>query len=266
MSSHQDPVPEHILLDRAALRSADFDHYGSNALHGLDPSEIVCRIEEQLLDPAAACQCEREALRREILSGFIEYCFADGPDPQLVRIRLESFICAFSPTILSALHGPTEWVTPAAVRAILRKPAYRKKLSALHSGQEPARLSAWTLQLDSEVDSITVRQTISAILALLIREAARWKTATACAFALAKAYHPHLLAGMSLEDIATLCGDSGGRATPSDRIRRMHNRRIEAAGAKATNVPFQKTTTTIKKYRFAQQGNQNRKKPNPRKK
>ncbi len=250
-------IPSEVALDRAAIRYAERDTYGSSALHGLDPSEIVCRLEESANDPAAHVAQEKEALRREILSGFIEYAFADGPDPEKVRERLAGFIQSFSLEVHARMRGPESWVDPATVRAILRKPAYAAKLRTMASSRPEARLAEWSIHLDSEVDVATVRQTISAIIALLVSEAPRWKTVVACSFAMAKAYHSHLLAGMSLDDIATLCGDKG-RATPSDRIKRLHNRRVEAAGAKATHVAFQKSETTVRKYSAAQLGNSNR--------
>lgn len=251
-------LPQDVALDRAALRSHERDVYGYASLHTLDPSEMACQMEEFGADPSSRHNREREALRREVFAGFIEYAFSDGPDPFAIHRRLSGFVESFCPEVSRHMVGEVDWVEFGTVRKILRKPNYLAKLKAQSSARKEARLSEWALELSNETDRVTVRRTISEIVALLVREGARWKCAVACVFAMAKAYHPHLIAGMSLEDIATLCGDGGGRATPSDRGKRLHNRRVEAAGAKATHVHYQKSASTVKKYSKAQKGNRNR--------
>lgn len=246
-----------VALDRAALRYAERDTYGSAAMHGLDPSEIVARIEDRARDPMAGRREEREHLRCEVLAGFIEYSFCDGPEPAAVRARIAGFIESFAPEVASSIKGPEEWVSPAIVRALLRKPRYRSKLAALDEARTAGSLSAWWRELETEVDSECVQSTIVAIIDYITSQGLTWKSITASAYAIAKSYHPHLLAGMSLEDIATLSGDSG-RATPSHRARRLINRKLEAAGAKATSVPFQKSASAVKAYAAAQKGNANR--------
>lgn len=259
--SHHKPAntKDDTILDRLALRHAARDTYGSAALHGLDPSEIVARLEESRLDPAAAALTEREALRREIFSGYIEYIFADGPDPEAIRLRIAGFIHAFSPETAARLHGPLAWTPAAAIRRVLRKPTYRARLRSLRDGSQTAALSHWWTDLQTEIDQQWIARTIAEIIKFQLAEGATWKALVAVAYCMAKSFHPHLLGGMSLEDIAILSGDEGGRATPSDRARRLYNRRVAASGAKATSVPFQKSASTVLKYAAAQLGNTNRK-------
>lgn len=254
-----DALPPEVALDRAAARFATRDTYGAAAMHGLDPFEIVARLEETRLDPAAAAQFDREALRKEIFSGYIEYIFCDGPDPECVRRRIDGFLQSLAPEVHERITGPLHWVSATAVRTILRAPIYRAKLRALRTSH-PAALSTWCLQLDREIDQHWVARTISEIVKFAISQGANWKALVAVAYCMAKSFHPHLLAGMSLEHIAVLSGDEGGRATPSDRARRLYNRRVAESGAKATSVPFQKSASTVLKYAAAQQGNHNRKK------
>lgn len=77
-------------------------------------------------------------------------------------------------------------------------------------------------------------------------------------YAVAKAVRPHLLADMSLEDIALLSGD-GGRATVSARIGRVYNLFIEQRGGGKVKAAFQKSATACGKYSEVQKGNKNRK-------
>lgn len=255
---HGDPrhQPE-VALDRAALRYAERDTYGSAAMHGLDPAEIVARIEERALDPMAGRREERMHLRNEVLAGFIEYSFCDGPSPDLVRRRIAGFIESFSPETTDRIKGPKTWVLPNKVHAVLRKPAYRAKLAALQDARHEGNLSAWWRELEAEIDTECVKSTIVAIIEFICRQGHNWKAIVASAYIIAKSYHPHLLAGMSLDDIATLSGDSG-RATPSHRAKRLVTRTLEEGGCKATAVPFQKSATACQSYAAAQKGNHNR--------
>lgn len=255
---HGDPRhnPE-VALDRAALRYAERDTYGSAALHGLDPAEIVARLEERSLDPMAGLREERASLRNEVLAGFIEYAFCDGPEPDCIRRRIAGFIESFSPETACAIKGPDQWVADDRVRKVLRKPQYRAKLACLREARREGSLSAWWRELETETDVECVRATIVAIVEYITCQGKTWKSIVASAYAIAKSFHPHLLAGMSLEDIAVLSGDAG-RATPSHRVRRLINKKLADAGAKATSVPFQKSASAIKAYAKAQKGNSNR--------
>ena len=77
-------------------------------------------------------------------------------------------------------------------------------------------------------------------------------------YATVKALRPDLIGDMSLEDLAVLSGD-GGRATTSARIRRIYNKLIEDHDGGKVSAWFQKSESTVEKYRQAQQGNSNRK-------
>lgn len=257
MSYDHHSITEDYILDRQALRHAARDTYGSPALHGLDPSEILCQIEEATHQPHLAIIHERQALRNEILSGFIEYAFCDGPDPYLVRQRIAGFIASYDPAACHTIKAVADWIQPAHVRFILRKPAYLAKLRENSTPHRETSLAEWHRELAAEIDTECVESTITEIIRLIRSQGSTWRTVVAVAYSLAKALHPHLLAGMSLADIAALCGDKG-RATSGHRTKRIYNRRLEAAGAKSTHVPYQKTETTIAKYKKAQIGNQNR--------
>ena len=74
-------------------------------------------------------------------------------------------------------------------------------------------------------------------------------------YAIVKVLRPHLIADMSLEDLAVLCGD-GGKATVSARIERIYNapRDMRKAGHGELRASFQKTGN----YSEPQKGNTNR--------
>ena len=80
-----------------------------------------------------------------------------------------------------------------------------------------------------------------------------------------KAIKPELLGNMSCEDLAILC-DDGGRATVSNRVKRLYSRFLEGHGAKVTKARFQKSAAAVERYRAAQKGNKNRKGTGKRKK
>lgn len=245
------------MLDRAALRNADRDTYGAAALHGLDPSEIVCRMEESELDPLPGMLREREALRREIFAGAIEYFFCDGPAPEAVRERVGGFVGSMAPDAAARITGEIDWITPCQVREILRRPAYLRRLRALRATQRPGNLYDWDEELKRERDAECVSATIVEIVGVLLSQGTAWRQVIAVCYTLAKAFHSHLIAGMSLEDIARLSGDAG-RATPSHRGKRLYNHRLEAAGALGTSLPYQKSASVVAKYAEAQRGNTNR--------
>ena len=75
---------------------------------------------------------------------------------------------------------------------------------------------------------------------------------------LVKAIKPELIGNMSMEDVATLCDDTG-RATVSHRVKRVYTRFLQAQGAKVTKARCQKSERATAKYSEAQMGNQNRK-------
>lgn len=251
-------------MDRLLVREGHRLTTGASSLHALDPSEMMMRMEEEAADPAAAVSREREALRVEIFSGYAEYLFADGPEPEQVRARIEGFFQSFQPELLP-LRGAMVWVSHEVVGQVIRKHAPR--LAALRAAsQSRGALSEWYRELRREPDFESVCETIARLIAFTLREGNRWRNVVSVAYCLAKALRPHLIAGMSLEDIAKLSGDSG-RATPSDRVRRLYNRVVERAGGKGCQVHFQKSAAVVEKYGQAQLGNQNRRsKSKPRRK
>lgn len=81
--------------------------------------------------------------------------------------------------------------------------------------------------------------------------------------AVVKAIRPELLLKMSCAQIAVLCNDgrgrtSDGRATVSERTKRLFEEPIKRVGMRGHKASFQKTATASTNYSASQQGNQNR--------
>jgi hypothetical protein len=240
------------------------DIFGISALHRLDPAGMVMALEEHDLDEHLLA--ERSALRAEIFCGFLEYLFAEGPAPDAVRERIEGFIFSYSPELGLQIKGEKQWISAMVADGVLTQPKYRQRLQECQAAATSrGALFAWVRELSKERDTYCVDQTLMALATLMASEGKTWKACTAVAYCVAKSLSPHLIAGMSLHDIAILSGDAGGRATPSDRARRIINRRLAAGGAKACSVHFQKRDETVKKYSTAQLGNKNRAKSKKRK-
>lgn len=241
--------------DRCLYRERGHLTAGASAFHQLDPSEIAMQIEEH--DPKKHAVTERWALRNEVFSGFIEYVFADGPAPAEVRARLEGFFRSFHPELAERIHGELEWVSRETVAEVLRK--HQGKLAAeAEAHRSRGSLHAWHRDLEGEIDFEAVRELLVELVKLMASEGRTWRHVTAVAYCIAKALRPSLIAGMSLHDIALLSGDEGGRATPQNRLKRIYNNRVEAAGFKACHVHFQKSEKAVRSYREAQRGNKNR--------
>lgn len=251
-----DSYDQSAAADRLLFRYGDSLTAGASALHGMDPFEIACRMEEQQ-NPAERAETERWALRNEIFSGFVEYVFADGPAPVDVRERLEGFFRSFHPALADKIKGPHVWTDAETVATVLRR--HQKKLAAVAAARRSrGSLSGWNAELETEIDFKSVREMLVELVKLVASQGSDWRRITAAAYCIAKALRPALIAGMSLEDIATLSGDKGGRATPQNRTKRIFNDRVEAAGFKAVHVHYQKSASVIEKYREAQMGNTNR--------
>lgn len=239
------------------MRSVQRDVYGASAHHGLDPSQMCMRLEE--FDGEDHSTHERAALRNEIFNGFAEYLFADGPAPEAVRERIEGFLVSFHPDLARAITGEKIWVPQIIVDDVLRAKKYADHLRAnQHDATSRGALSVWVRELEAEFDLDTVWETIVGLITFLVSEGKTWKALTAVAYCIAKSLRPQLIASMSLHDIAILSGDAGGRATPSDRGKRLFNRRIAANGGKSTFAHYQKSAATVQKYALAQLGNKNR--------
>jgi hypothetical protein len=237
-------------LERDAWRAVEWVTGGGASLHGMTPAEAVMEAEEA---EERAEEVERQRVRQEVFAGLLGYLFAEGPDPALLRERIEGFYVAVVPQLLPRIHGPREWVGRAAVVEVLRR-----RMGAADVGEGRGALATWWRQLEGMEDGQTVARTLALMGGLLLSEGTTWRLVTSTALCLAKALRPQLVGGMSLEDIAVLSGDGGGRATPCDRIQRLYNERVAAAGARACRVHFQKTAGVVEKYREAQAGNANR--------
>lgn len=257
MSSSHDEYDQTEAADRMLYRDNHRITAGASAYHQLDPAEITMRLEE--FDPIEHAASELWALREEIFSGFIEYIFADGPDPGDVRMRIEGFLKSFSPDLVERIKGPEQWTATEKISGVLSK--YQVKLSevALHHS-EKATLFRWNSELERESDFENVRKMLVELVKLMVSQGKHWRNLTSVAYCIAKALRPSLIAGMSLHDIAILSGDKGGRATPQNRVKRLYNDRVAGAGFKACHVHFQKSSEVIEKYSKAQMGNHNRRK------
>jgi hypothetical protein len=237
-------------MDAEMWRECERMTAGADAWHALDPAELCMLAEEAGTE--ADQVADREALREEVFSGFMEYLFGDGPDPVCVRARVAGMLECLAPVDFGMMRGALTWVHHRHVEAVLRRRAARLEVE---SGR--ARLSAWLEDLRGEKDVVCVGETIGKMIELLTSEGHRWRSVVAMCYALAKALRPHLIGGMSLADVAVLGGD-GGRATPCARVRRIYNKRVEQSGAKAPLVYYQKTKGAAAAYAEAQAGNRNR--------
>lgn len=243
-------------LDRDVAREECRLTVGASALHAMDPAEAMMRMEEEA---GERMERERHALQCEIFNGMLEYLLADGPAPECVRRRLEGLLGSFAPGTLRTMRGPHVWADPAEVVAVLRQ-RQRWLREVRVSARGKARLFTWAEELKREEDVRTVAETISGLVRYWLSEGPRWRNAVATSLCLAKAWRPELIGGMSLDQLARLCGDGGGRATPSARIRRLYNDRVDAAGRLATQVHFQKSAAACERYAKAQKDNSNRRK------
>ena len=262
MSFTEDPAAK---IDRALYRDHARITAGASALHALDPSEMVMRLEEAAADPVSLAMHDQEVLRAEVFSGFAEYLFAEGPDPREVRRRVEGLLRSFLPELADKIKGPSEWISAPLIEQVLAKHAAKITEALAAASPHSGNLSTWCRMLEAEVDFDVIETTIASLVRLLVAEGSTWRLVTSTAFCLAKALRPHLIADMSLEDIARLSGDLGGRATPSDRIKRLYNRRLEAAGAKGSFVHFQKSASAVAAMTAAQKGNTNRRRSRSKK-
>lgn len=245
-----------LSIDKELYREHSRLTVGNSAFHQLEPSEMVMEIEE--FEPRHRLDSDRTSLRVEIFSGFMEYLFAEGPEPQLVRSRIEGLFNSFAPDLAKTISGPREWIGHEEVIKVLQKKEYSQRIKEnADAARSRGALSTWCRELSAEVDQDFVQKIILGLISFLTCELLKWKNCTAVAFCVAKALRPQLVANMSLHDIAILCGDSG-RATPCARIKRLYNDRVAKAGNKACYIHFQKSETAVEKYASAQIGNKNR--------
>jgi hypothetical protein len=257
------PDDDAARIDRAMYRESGRMTVGASAFHALDPAEVLMQLEEGAADPIGRARHEREALRQEVFSGFAEYLFAEGPHPHEVRRRVEGLFRSFVPDLVAKIKGPEEWISEGEVTVILQKHAKRLK-AASEAATSSGTLAGWARTLREEVDFDFIQATLVKLVEFLLSEGKSWRLVTSTAFCLAKALRPHLVASMSLDDIARLSGDAGGRATPSDRIKRLYTRRLEAAGAMGSFAHFQKSPSAVAAMSEAQMGNRNRRGPKRR--
>lgn len=242
-------------IDRMLYHEHSRMTVASSAFHQFDPSQLVIQIEE--FNPRKIAVSERSALRNEIFGGFLEYLFAEGPEPAQVLTRIEGFIESFHPELAAKISGASEWVSSEAVNQVLRQ--YADQLGRVKdAATSRGSLFTWATALRNGEDADFVNETFVGLAEYLACEGCKRRKLVAIAFCLAKCLRPTLIASMSLHDIAILSADGGGRATPADRIKRIYNRKLEDAGFKACQVHFQKSATTRERCSAAQMGNSNR--------
>lgn len=251
-------------LDRAVAQESQRMTVGMASVHAMTPAEIVEQMEEEAFRASDQGDRERMACRVEVMAGLMGYLLAEGPHPARVRERMEGALRSFCPELLARMSGEEMWWQERDVADVLGRHAATLR-AARSVAQGRGALSEWWDELRDDPDMETVVETLSGLLAYWLSEGTKWRLVTSVTLCIAKALCPHLIGHMSLEEIAVLSGDAGGRATPSHRIRRLYNHRIEAAGMLGSYVHFQKSPTTCARYAASQIGNQNRKKNHARK-
>jgi hypothetical protein len=222
MSGPGDSYDAIAAADRALYSESGRITAGASAYHSLDPSEIVMRMEE--FNPIEHAVSERWALRNEIFSGFVEYVFADGPDPCNVRQRIEGFFESFHPDLAAKITGEKSWVSAETVAAVLRKHS-RKLAEVRDSHRSRGSLSRWNEDLEREIDLETVRTMLVELVKLMASEGHDWRRVTSMAYCIAKALRPSIIAGMSLEDIAL-------RSPPPPPLRNIGSSECSTNGCK----------------------------------
>jgi hypothetical protein len=246
-------IDQNEVMDMKIRKLGDTMTAGIDALHIQDPSEILMRAEESANDESGCNAREFELIRCEIFSVFLEFLFSGGPEPEYVRDKIEALVVSFAPELIDGKSwGPTSWVDSAIVHEVLSK--YRTRIPRC----EPVALYHWVREITQEIDAERVSEIMRGIISHLLSEGRLWKKGVSVAYCLAIAYRPVLLGQMTMEDIAILSGDKGGRATPSARLMRLHTRRIQDAGAKAIKIHCQKSVSASESYSQAQRGNHNR--------
>lgn len=237
-----DEMSDEVRLMAAHLGGAEDTTNGFQSLHGRSPLEELIEMEE-------GESRDRDQVRVEAMRRFLGYLFSDG-DPMNLRYatrRLYSVARGYYPQTLKG-------ITMREMQEIFRIDESEGEVC----WQEPLRSVL-------EGDRFDVRdETIGRLIFFLFvdeRAAEPW-FAMRRVYALAKAFVPEALRGMSMEKMGTVFGEEGqrsARARWSARIKVMINDPISQGGAVA-HLKFQKSRSTCRKYAAAQMGNQNRKK------
>jgi len=223
--------------------SADTTH-GFQALNGqMDPLEALMAKEE----------VNEDKVRSEFMQGLMGYFFADGQvwRPEYVARRVYAVACARCPYLLLDMSKKVlgdikalcdEWL-------VVRQ-AYSLE-DLLYEGDHEDR------------DALRAA-TLRAVMRYFFSndKPEDWKLVTKKVYGLAKSFYPHLIDGISLEELGEVFGEDkpkAHRARWSARIKTWVNKPIEEAGGVA-HSKFQKSATASQNYSAAQQGNSNRKK------
>jgi hypothetical protein len=234
-------MSDEVRVMAAHLGGHEDPSHGIQALHGRSPLEELMDLEEG--GPVDVDQLRVEAMRR-----FLLYLFSDGKPRELryATRRLYAVARGYYP---QTLRG----ITMVEMREIFRP--------------GPGEEVAWREPLRSvlEGDQFDVRdETVGRLMFFLFvdeRAGVPWY-AMRRLYALAKAFAPEALEGMSLEAMGEVFGEKGARSARarwSARIRVIISDTIEKAGGVA-HLKYQKSLSAREKYAAAQMGNQNRKK------
>jgi len=243
---------EHTMesFDRQVGREMDRLTSGADAHHrARRPDEEAMDHEDGGDDPAAA----RDALREEIFSGTCDYTLGAGLHPGRIRERMAVVMGRFDPESLMKMRGSKCWWDEVSVQKTLEACADRVGQPCYGT------LFALSGKIREEKDQLFVYQSFKGLCGFWTMEGYEWRKAVCAHLAIVKALRSELIGGMSLEEIAVLCGDKG-KATVSARAKRLFNRRLAAMGMHGTFAHFQKSPAACESYRAAQMGNTNRRK------
>lgn len=233
------------MLDRMLLREAARMTAGASVYHQLDPAELVMRMEGDAED-------DLWTQRSEVLAAWLDYLFGTGPAPWDVLDRLDAFLRDALPELGDRLGDRRKWVEEIRAEMVLRW-----HLGKLEWSEGETAGEKW-IALGRLWEADGSGGVLGRLADFVVGRAGDWRQATAVVYSMAKALRPELIGGMSLEDMAVLCGDGGGRATAQARTKRVFSDEVTAAGFRASQVHFQKSASVVVKYRAAQQGNHNR--------
>lgn len=211
------------------------------------PDEEAMEHEEGGSSPAEA----RDALREELFAYTCDYTLGAGLHPEKIREKIEAMMRRFDPETLMRMRGSKRWWDEQSLMEMLDR--YEGKVDSPQYGM----LFEVSRKIKEEQDERFVYQSYRGLCGYWTMDGYEWRKAVCAHLVMVKALRPGLIGGMSLEDIAVICGDKG-KATVSARAKRLISKRLEAMGMRATYAHYQKSAEAVESYRAAQMGNTNR--------
>lgn len=237
------------VIDWQVNREIDHMTSGAASHHRCrQPDELAMDHEEGGEGLVAA----RDALREEIFSGTCDFTLGAGLHPREIRSRIESVMRRFDVQSFLKMRGALVWWDEKVLMGKID--GYAQKLETPRFGM----LFSLSKKIREERDQAFVHQSFRGLCGFWTMDGYEWRKAVCAHLVMVKALRPELIGGMSLEDIAVICGDKG-KATVSARAKRLFNKRLESMGMHGTFVHYQKSPEAVESYRAAQMGNSNRK-------